>query len=301
MRWSALFWLFLCVAPAHAQEKPVVLLLDDSARTVSGARFRVGFEQLPIGDESAVWLDKTGKMDSIAVGLLAGGGLIGGGLADAHAQGQRNDSIQSLRTAVEDGKRLEKDIVSAIQASATAHGYAVSETYLAQSVDAGFVKRVGQDDGEAVVVKRDGYPLVMLSWDDRRPLLAFDVRRLKRSEGMRGPVIREKAAREVRYVGYPAPATAGAVEYWAANGGARFMAEVNSGLAAMLSLAWSNDIDVPSVSRKETVALRVGDRDLEFTGRLWKQEGPLAYVFNSDHGITVVRTQPLIDTGAGVP
>jgi len=299
MRLFSLLLFFFAVIPAHAQDRSAVLLLDDSVSTVSGARWRVGFERFPVGNEKPAWENPSGRLGATGVALLAGGGLIGAGMGDAYAQAQRNESIQLLRTTVEQDKRLYGSIVDATRASSSDHGYAISETFLAQGVAAGHVARAVKGNGEALMVKRDSGPLVALSWDDRQPLLALDFRRFKRSEGGR-IVVREQAARTVRYVGYPAPSTAGAVEYWAADGAKRFMAEVEAGLTAMLPLAWSTDIDMPSVSRKERVALQIGEQQLEFPGRLWKQDGALAYLYNSDKGITLVRTQPLIDsTGSG--
>ena len=291
-----LLLLLLSAFRVEAQEKPAVLMLDVSASTVSGARYRMGFERFPIGAEKPVWEDPTGRADSTAVSLLAGGGLIGAGFGDAHAQEQRNATIQRLRTAVEQDKRLYNTIESALRTFASGHGYPISETFVAPSVAEGFVARAIPGKGVAVMAKRDpGRQMVMLSWDNRQPLLAVDVRRYQKSDGGRLPV-REQAAQTLRYVGYPAPATVDAIEYWAADGATRFMAETEAGLAAMLPLAWNADIEIPSVSRKEKVSLRVGDQELEFPGRLWKQEGALAYVFNGDDGITIVRTQPM--TGA---
>ena len=292
MRWFCLL-LFFSVVPVEAQEKPTVLLMDISAYTVSGARHRVGFERFPTGNEEPVWSDPTGKWDSTGVALLGGGGLLGAGMADAHAQEQRNASIGQLRAAVEEGKRLQNLIEAALRASASEHGYPITDTFVAQSVGEGYVARAIPDKGAALMVKRNsGAQLVMLSWDDRQPLLSLDVRRYLKSGGAR-LLVREQAACTLRYVGYPAPSTAGAVEYWVADGATRFMAETEAGLAAMLPLVWNTEIDIPSVSRKEKVTLRVGGQDLEFPGRLWKQEGALAYLFNGDDGITIVRTQPM--------
>jgi hypothetical protein len=279
-------------AGAAAKEETSVLLLDDSASSVSGARHRLGFERFPIGEEKPIWIDPTGTWDSTGIALLTGGGLIGAGFGDAHAQEQRNASIELLRTAVEQGKRLQTAIDGAVRASASSHGFPIDETFVAHSVSEGFVLKAIPGEGTAVMVKRQtGMQLVTLSWDNRQPLLAFDVRRLLKREGVRLPV-REQFARELRYVGYPAPDAANAVEYWAKDDAHRFMSEVEIGLAAMLPLAWSTDLKVPSASRKDRVTLRVGDEQLEFPGRLWKQEAGLAYIANSDDGITIVHVQP---------
>lgn len=293
MRWTYVLLLCACTGIAGAREKPIVLMLDASASTVSGARGRLGFERLPVGKERMAWVDPTGHWDSAALAIAAGGGLLGAGLGDGLAQEQRNATLAPLRKVVERDGRLQNTIASSLRTSASAQGYPISETFVASSMAEGYMRRALPRDGMAVMARMDkAAPMVMLSWDDRQPLLAVDLRRIEKIDGVRMP-FREKAARTVRYVGYPASSAENAVSYWAEDDGRRFMAEVESGLAAMLPVFWNADIDHARASRSDVVRLRIGDREFDFPGRLWRQDGPLAYLSNRDGGITIVRTEPL--------
>ncbi|KRD79383.1 hypothetical protein [Lysobacter sp. Root983] len=58
-------------------------------------------------------------------------------------------------------------------------------------------------------------------------------------------------------------------------------------------MVWDETLEVPQVPSKEVARLQVGGTTLTFPGRVWKQEGGYAYLYNKDGGITVVATQAL--------
>lgn len=290
--------LFASLLPASvvAQDKPAVLLMEDTMARPFGARARLGFERQVVGEELPVWVDPDGKFDSSLVALAVGGGILGFAVGDAHAQRERDATIKPLIDGVSKGDRLRTMMENELRASVKSQGYAIHRAMRGdgmskQHVYVGLAK---PSDGLAVVIQQPrGIPIVALSWDDRQPLLAMDVFFYERWEGKK-LTVREKGRRYVRYVGYQAPAGQDARTYWAANEGGAFAAEIQAGLRHLLPLAWDASIEVPKVSRKETTTLHVDGKPMVFSGRLWKQEGGMAYLYNNDKGIKVVAT-------AGVP
>ncbi len=282
----------LLPAAILAQDKPAVLLMEDTMARPFGARARLGFERHVIGDELPVWVDPDGKFDSSLAALAVGGGILGFAVGDAHAQRERDATIKPLIDGVSKDERLRTMMENELRASVKSQGYAIHRAMRGdgmgkQHVYVGLAK---PSDGLAVVVQQPGgIPIVALSWDNRQPLLAMDIYFYERWEGKK-LTVREKARRAVRYVGYQAPAGQDPRTYWSVNEGAAFAAEIQSGLRLLLPLAWDADIEVPKVPRKETTMLQVDGTPLVFSGRLWKQEGGMAYLFNNDKGITVVAT-----------
>jgi hypothetical protein len=55
--------------------------------------------------------------------------------------------------------------------------------------------------------------------------------------------VREQAVRTVRYVGYPPPSTAGAVEYWAADGETRARSDDAAGYTTACTACFQTDRD----------------------------------------------------------
>lgn len=286
---AALLWCGACRAA-----QPAVLMVDASGEQVSGARTRLGFERLPTEGEKAVWRDPNGKLDNIAIGVLAGGGLVGMGAADARAQAERNATLAELRSAMAEGERLTRLLYSALRESAEEQDYLVNRTIRADGLSEGHVGRALADPADRIAIaaqKAGGARIVSLSWDDRQPLLAIDLRVYAREETSRDNArAREKSSRLVRYVGHSAPRAEDPRGYWSADNGQAFLAEVGMGLQRMLPLAWHPAPRVPKVSRKETVALQVDGASQRFPGRLWKEEAGAAYLFNADRGITIVAT-----------
>jgi hypothetical protein len=290
--------LFASLSPdiVVAQDKPAVLLMEDTMARPFGARARLGFERHVVGDEVPVWVDPDGKFDSSLMALAAGGGIFGLAVGDAHAQRERDATIKPLIDGVSKDERLKTMMENELRASVTSQGYAIHRAMRGDGMSKShvYIGLAKPSDGLAVVVQQPrGIPIVALSWDDRQPLLAMDVYFYERWEGKK-LTVREKGRRAVRYVGYQAPAGQDPRAYWAANEGAAFASEIQAGLRHLLPLAWDADIEVPKVPRKETTTLQVDGTPLVFSGRLWKQEGGMAYLFNNDKGITVVAT-------AGVP
>lgn len=291
---TAAIALFACLlsAPAAAQEKPAVLMMEDSLARLFGARIRFGFERHPVADESPIWTDPDGRLDSSLMSLATGGGLIGFAVGDAHAQRERDATIQPLIDGVTRGDRLKTMMEGELRASVESHGYVVKRVLRADGMSKAHVKQglTQPSDGLAVLAQQPmGLPILALSWDDRQPLLAIDLHFYERWEGKK-LTIRETSQRGIRYVGYQAPTGQDPRAYWAANDSAAFIAEIQNGLRRILPLAWDADIDVPKVPRKETTTLQIAGAPQVFSGRLWKQEDGMAYLFNSDDSITVVAT-----------
>ena len=273
-----------------AQDKPAVLLMEDTMARPFGARARLGFERHAAAGESPIWVDPDGKLDSTLMSMAAGGGIIGLAVGDAHAQRDRDAAIRPLIDGVTKGDRLKTLMENELRASVTSNGHVIHRTLRADGMSKAHVYQglTKPSDGLAVVVQQPkGIPIVALSWDDRQPLLAMDVYFYERWEGKK-LTVREKSRRSVRYVGYQAPAGQDPHAYWAANEGAAFAAEIQTALRHLLPLAWDADIEVPKVPRKETTTLQVDGNPLVFSGRLWKQEAGMAYLYNDDKGITVV-------------
>lgn len=278
--------------PTFAQEsRDAVLLIDRSATTMSGARARLGFERFPREGEAPVWHDPTGRLDSVAVSLLAGGGLIGFGVADAHAQAQRNATIEPLRAALAQDGMLERLVRDALIRTAIQHGYVVSKVMHHDAMSAGAAARaIDAAEGHAIAIERyKGQPVVAFSWDDRQPLLAFQLRVYKERRGE--PLkARELRAQGVRYVGRRAAASDAAAAFWSADQGARMREEIETALASMLEIASTEALDVPSIPGKETTMLTIDGEAQVFPGRLWKTEGALTFLYTADGGVTLVRT-----------
>ena len=282
---------------AWAQDKPAVLIYDESAATVSGARMLTGFERLPEPGEKPVWTDGT-RWDNVATGLLTGavvGSLIvGGGVADVREQEQRNRSIAALRASMTRGDRLRELVEGSLSDSAQAQGYSLKNTVRSYGLNQGSVSRVlsGPKDGTGIAAQSmPGAQMVTLSWDDRQLLLAIDMRFYRHNGSDRMP-IREAGRRIVRFVGTQSPAGRDPVAYWSEQDGARFLDQVEQGMQRLLPLVWEETADAPKVSRKDTTPLQIGQSTQSFPGRLWKQEGGYAYLYNKDGGITVVATDP---------
>ncbi|MBA3485879.1 MAG: hypothetical protein H0T88_01595 [Lysobacter sp.] len=289
---AALLMSSLCNV-GHAQQQRVVLMLDTSMEQVSGARLRLGFERLPADDEKAIWADPDGPWDSAAIALAAGGGVLGVGLGDVHAQAERHASIKVLRDALAQSDGLKEIFEHELGRSMGASGYQAHRTIHARRLDSGHAARglVEPEDAMAIAVQKDGLSqIVNLSWDDRQPLLAIDLRTYARRDGDRGVTAREKARSVVRYVGYQAPTGQDPRAYWAADGAKAFTTEVQAGLQRMTPVLWDETLKVPKVPRKETVTVDVAGAPQVFPGRLWKQEEGAAYLFNKDGGITIVAT-----------
>lgn len=240
-----------------------------------------------------MWADPTGRWDSVGVALLAGGGLLGGGMGEAHAQAQRNGYLKPLRELAETDSRLRVMVEGALRASAEAEGYTVGKTVMAQDASSGYVpKAVTRDGGLAIVLQRSkGLQPVSMSWDDRQLLLALDMRRYKKGLDTRGTP-REQHARTVRYAGFPMAEAAKGTEFWTTERTALALSEIDAALTDMLALAWV-DIAVPDVPRGEMATVAVDGQPQQFRGRIWKTEGGLTYLFNQDKGITLIRTAAL--------
>lgn len=286
------FFACLLSGPVAAQGKPAVLMMEDSMPRVFGARNRLGFERHPAAGESPFWTDPDGKLDNSLVSLAAGGGLIGFAVGDAHAQRERDATIQTLIDGAAKGDQLKTIMEGELRASMESRGYTVKRILRADGMSKAHVKQglTQPSDGLAVLAQQPmGLPILALSWDDRQPLLAIDLHFYERWEGKK-LTIRETSQRGVRYVGYPAPTGQDPRAYWAANDSAAFVAEIHNGLRRILPLAWDAGIDVPKVPRKETTTLQIDGVPQVFSGRLWKEEDGMAYLYNSDDSITVVAT-----------
>lgn len=299
MRWILLV-LLSWVSVAQAADdagKDVVLLIDRSVSTVSGARMRLGFERQLVEGETGVWVDPTGRWDSVGVALLAGGGLLGGGMGEAHAQAQRNGHLKPVRASAETDDRLRLMFERALRASVEAEGYSADRTVMAQDASSGYVpKAVTREGGLAVVLQRSkGLQPVSMSWDDRQVLLAFDVRRYRKGLDARGTP-REQHARAVRYAGFPMPEAAKGADSWTPERTAVALSEIDAALRDMLAVAWVTT-EVPDVPRGEIATVTVGGQPQQFRGRIWKEAGGLTYLFNHDEGITLVRTAALSPAG----
>lgn len=299
--------LFVCLlsAPAIAQGKPAVLMMEDSLARPFGARGRLGFERQAVADESPIWKDPDGRLDSALVSIATGGGIIGMAVGDAHAQRERDATIQPLIDGANKGDRLKTMMEGELRASVQFNGYAVQRILRADGMSKAHVYQglTKPSDGLAIVAQQPkATPMVALSWDDRQPLLAIDLYFYERWEGKK-LTVREKNRRAVRYVGYQTPAGQDPRAYWAANDSAAFVAEVQTGLRRILPLAWDTAINVPKVSRKETTALQIDGAPQVFFGRLWKQEDGMAYLFNHDEAITVIATAgaPVSDAAVSAP
>lgn len=288
---AALSLLLLCSA-SHAEQQRTVLMIDSSVQQVSGARGRLGFERLPSESEQTMWVDPDGQWDSMGIALSVGG-IVGAGLGEAHAQADRNASIKELRSALAASDALGSIFETGLGQWTGTRGYQAHRTVLAHGLAAGHVARglAEPADATAVAVQRvSPFSIVTLSWDDRQPLLAMDVRVYARRDSQRGVTVREQVRSVVRYVGYQAPKGGDPRDWWAADGAAAFAAEVKAGLALMLPVVWDVQLEIPKVPRKETVTVQVGGAPQVFPGRLWKLQDGAAYLFNKDRGITIVAT-----------
>lgn len=302
---TIILFAFILPGTVAAQQKSSVLMMEDSMSRLFGARSRLGFERHPAAGESPIWTDPDGRLDSSLVSLAAGGGMIGFAVGDAHAQRERDATIQTLIDGVAKGDQLKTMMESELRASMQSRGYTVNRMLRADGMSKAYVKQglTQPSDGLAVVAQQPmGLPILALSWDDRQPLLAIDLHFYERWEGKKLN-IRETSRRGIRYVGYQAPTGQDPRTYWAANDGAAFVAEVRNGLRRILPLAWDADIDVPKVPRKETTTLQIAGTPQVFSGRLWKEEEGVAYLFNSDDSITVVATAgvPAASTASAAP
>jgi hypothetical protein len=203
---------------------------------------------------------------------------------------ERDATIQPLIDGATKGDRLKTAVEDALRASVAANGYAIQRTLRADGMSKAHVYQglTKPSDGLAIVAQQPkAIPTIALSWDDRQPLLAIDLYFYERWEGKK-LTVREKRRRMLRYVGDQAPAGQDPRAYWAANDSAAFVSQVQTGLSHLLPLAWDTTIDVPKVKRKETTTLQIDGAPQVFSGRLWKQEGGIAYLYNDDEGITVV-------------
>lgn len=284
------------ILPMHdTHSRPVLLMTDTSVEQVSGARERLGFERLPDAGERVKWKDPDGRADNIAVSLLAGGGLIGAGVSDVHAQSERNSSIQLLRDAMAHEGQLQRTFDRELRHSLQHNGFDVQRAIRADSLADGHVRRgfaQGQESLVFAIQQIPGYQAAVLSWDDRQPLLSIDARQYARKELARSVTARQKLRRVVHYVGLEAPEGQDYLAYWSADNGRAYLAEVEAGLKLMLPLAWDATLEVPKVTRREQVVLQVRGQPRAFPGRLWKHEAGAAYLFTPNRAITIVATEP---------
>lgn len=243
--------LFVCLlsGTAAAQDKPAVLMMEDSMARPFGACTRLGFERQAATDESPIRKDPDGRLDSSLVSMAAGGGMIGFVVGDAHAQRERDATIKPLIDGMAKGDQLKTIMEAELRASVQSNGYAVLRILRADGMSKAHVYQglTKPSDGLAIVAQQPkAIPMVAFSWDDRQPLLAIDLSFYERWEGKK-LTVREKNRRAVRYVGYQAPAGQDPRAYWAANDSAAFVAQMQTGLRRILPLAWDTGIDAPKV------------------------------------------------------
>lgn len=276
------------------------VLIDESARTVSGARERMAFERLADEGERVKWAARQGRSTAIGTSVLsatgavvggASGALIGVGLAQAHAQARRNASIQPLRAAVERA-RMDSLIQARVVRSLEARGIAFAPVQWALKAQPAYFQRAGLADGsELLVIEKAGMPIVALSWDDRTPLVSMVKRSARVRTLMRGDVVSEGVSCELRYVGTPAPDGLEPVDYWSRNGGRPFLDAVESGVVdRILAVDCGEVAALPRPGRDAMTELDIGGRRVRYPGALWKQVDGVAYLRTRDGGITLVVT-----------
>ncbi len=295
---TACSWLSAGVACAQdAKRETSLLFIGSNVDQVSGVRSRTAFQRHLRDGESGAWDNPLGHWDSAGVIVLAGGGMVGAIAGIAHAQLQRDHAIKPVRDAVAADDRLRDTVRDAALAAAARQGYPVTGVFFADTLSKAHVQRQLEGvyaSGDAVTLSGAGrLAPISLGWDDRQPILSFRASRYRKVRGKRLSLRDVGRQVDIRYLGLPAPSATAPQPYWAENGGKRFLDEVDYGAARVFDLAFGPSLEPLKVKRKETVVLQVGGRAETFTGRLWKQEGDVAYLYTPGRTITLVRVDAL--------
>ena len=276
-------WLFATTF-AHADDG-VWLVLDSTAYRPFGALAHLPHQEVREDGIVPRWTDPERSGGAMIVPVLVGA------MVNVYAHdpvpGWRLESMQPITDAMARDGVLRQRLNATTVAVLAENGLTARHFTEVSEPGRGHLRQLGDRAGEpALVVQRDGSPLLQLSWDDRQLLVAAKFRRFEPSGTLAQPE-RERSLRRVRYIGAPIENDI-PMERWAADDAALFLARTERAWAALLAEGLQPQPDLPKVKRGDSVRLRVAGRDQTFAGRLWKEEGGLAYVATHDGGVSLV-------------
>jgi hypothetical protein len=285
--------LLLAVAtmPAIAGES-VVLVIDRSAYRIEPFLATAWMEPLSPDGKVQIWRDPEGRDGFSAIPVMIGGTVTVMGSDNTKAL--RYGQIAPLTAAFGREDDVAEWLDPVITAAMTRNGLDVEKKYRARSVNYEVVAASPErpETQRAFAFQMDGFPLVGLSWDNRRVLVSFELKSYLRARGKR-KIERERSTRVVRYASLPAPADADPLMYWSQDGASRFRAEVerafNEGIDVAVSGEWPEDNDL---RRKDTVVVPLDDGNAIYRGRVLKRTPQTLQLLHHDDSITLVRIAP---------
>jgi hypothetical protein len=281
------------VSLAAAAVEPVVLVVEESLYRIEPLLASAWMEPLQPDGRHAIWQDPLGR-DPFNSSVTVVGGIPVATVSDQRRI-YRMQEVASVVGAYGDTAATRAWLDPLIGEALARQGLEVTARYRARNVNHETVASTpARPDGQrAFSLQMDGFPLVGLSWDNRRVLVSFELKSYQRSRGKR-VIERERSARVVRYASAPVPAAADPLAYWSEAGGARFRAEVERAFREGLDLAFAAEWPEKAArpDRKDIVSVDIGGRNERYRGRVWKRTDDGVLLQHHDGSISRLRLMP---------
>jgi len=290
----ALVGLWLTFAALYsAAAEPVVLVVDERGYQLEPLLGATWMEPMPGPGERASWRPADGQRSFNATPVIIGG--IPTVMSSNELVVLRQREILPILDAYGTPQEARARLDPLIDEALGAHRLEVAGRYRARYVNHEIVASTPpRPEGQrAFALQLDGFPIVGLSWDNRRVLVSFSLKTYQRSRGKR-TIERERSARVFRYASAPAPMSSDPIAHWSENGAVRTHAEVASafreGLALALAETWPDRDARPG--RKETATLEIDGRSVVYRGRLLGRDARSATLLHHDGSVTLLRLAP---------
>lgn len=281
-RWIAALLLLCCAQLGHAENR-LWVVVDSSAYQPIGSLADFPFQDLPAPGQKRVWSDPQypGSPIIIVPTLF---------FPYVAAHDMRPTWRANLMRPISDAmaERLRPALVETLRTSLDERGLQLQSVEFAQLTGTGTIRASPTDRGGdlLMVVQRELTSFTWLGWDNRQVVLCGKFRFFKQSRSAAAPE-REQEMRKLRYVSAPVTGDK-PFEAWSANGATRFLDAAIKGWGLLVGAAVDPGEFPRKASRRDTTELQVMGKSRMFPGKLWKTVDGIAYVANSDGGVTLV-------------
>lgn len=275
-----------------ASERPLRIVVDATAYSLTPAMSGAGFQSLPDDGVARVWKDPVREGGPVMVPLLLPIPTV---MHYDPRPGWRLEGVAPLLKLADDDLRPAFD--QALAAQLPRHGWRSESLYSGVRASDGYLRRLGERDGVlGLVIERDKeLPLLSLSWDNRQLLLSATFRTFVQSRSKRA-VEREQTARTVRYVSASVQGEE-PLAAWSRDGASAVGRELQRGWSRLLGVGLESAEVPQDVGRDEIAVLQVDGREQRFMGRLWRTLEGAAHVVDSKGRVTIVELGPMTEPG----